>query len=456
MSERFDAVIIGAGLSGQACAHRLRAGGMSVAVVEAHLIGGLTAYWTEIPMPSLIGPTNLVRQLALASGIASPPVSGRNRGATPRGAVHHKQLPQRTDEYQARQLHDEGISVVRGRARLRGTGQITVEQQGHERQLETARVVIATGTTPRAPEIQGLQETGYWTPREAITFTLLPPSVIVLGGGTHAIELAQLFRIYGAEVTIVTQSPHLMPYEDPEVGDLLAQHLYHKGMRVITGHRALSAQRNPGGGSCSLTLDDGSRVEGEQVVIAAGREPSIAGLDIERAGVHTEPRGIRVDEYCRAGENVWAIGDVTGAGASIHMAQYQARIAADDILGHSHPAYLGSVPRIAFTDPQVATAGLSAARARELGKDVASAIVDLPGSPSTPGARLALHADRAGGVLLGVWAVAPDAQEWFPPAALAIRAAIPIAVLHDALEQFPRYGDAYLQALDRLLAQGAR
>lgn len=331
-----------------------------------------------------------------------------------------------------------------------------IQHEGHEQQIEASRVIIATGTRPRTPSIQGLSDVGYWTPLEALTFRSLPPSIVVIGSGTHAVELGQLFRMYGAEVTIIAQTPHLIPYEDPEIGDLLAQHLYQKGVRLVTGHRVLSAQRITAGTSCSLTLDDNSQVEGEQLVVAAGREPCVEGLDLERAGIRAEPRGIRVDAYCRAGENAWAIGDVTGAGESVHMAQYQARIAADDILGDPHPAFLPSVPRIAFTDPQVAVAGLSLAQAREQHTNVATASVNLAAPPRKPPSRLTLHADRASGVLLGVWVVAPDAQEWIAPAALAIRAATPIAVLHDALEQFPRYGDAYLQVLDRLLAEVAR
>jgi pyruvate/2-oxoglutarate dehydrogenase complex dihydrolipoamide dehydrogenase (E3) component len=448
MNEEYDVVVIGAGLSGQACAHQVRAGGKSVAVVEAGLIGGLTAYWSEIPVPSLLGPTNLLRRLELAAGITSPGATWRRDGR-----ASEERLPYLTDENHAKRLREVGITVIRGRARLESNTEVIVEQEGQERHLSAKNVVIATGSASRIPDIEGLSEAGYWMPREALTFHSLPPSVVVIGDGTHAIELAQLFRMYGAEVTLIARAPHLVMQEDPAVGTLLAQHLYRQGVRIITGRRVVKAERDINSDDRILTLNDDSRIHTRQIVVAAGRRSDVSGLGVERAGIRMGPHGIAVDAHGRAAKNVWAIGDVTGASAAIYMVQYQARIAADDILGRPHPAFLASVPRVAFTDPQVAATGLTLARAREQGHEVVSASVSLPGSPHTPGGRLTLHAERMSGVLLGAWAVSPDAGEWIVLATLAIRASTPIAVLRDALAQLPTYSEVYLRALDHLLSQ---
>ncbi len=212
-----------------------------------------------------------------------------------------------------------------------------------------------------------------------------------------------------------------------------------------------------------LTLDGDTRVRGRQVVVAGGRAPCTAELGLDRVGVQLGPRGIVVDEYCRAAEGVWAIGDVTGVAPLSHLAQYQARIAADAILGHPHPADYVAAPRVLFTNPQVAVTGFTRAQLREQGVDLLTITVDLPeqsehweasaAAHALPSGLLTLHADRARGVLVGAWVVAPDAANWIQFAAIAIRAAIPLDVARDMLQQFPAFGDVYLFAIDRLLEE---
>lgn len=460
-AQRYDAIIIGSGIAGEVCARRLRAGGLRVALVERERLGGETAYWAPIPSATLLGPVNLLWRMREAAGAMSPSVIG-DGGGVYRG----EPLDQLTDEARIARLSREGIEVIQGDATILGPGRVEIS----ERELLTDRIVVATGADPHIPAIEGLADAGYWTNREAVAFQSLPQSIVILGGGgTHAIELAQMFRMYSSEVTLVVSAERLAPREDPGVGELLAQHLHQSAVRVLPGRSARRVESGPEG-TRVVTLDDGARVEGQELLVALARAPRVAGLGLEHVGVQLSERGIQVDPYCRAAAGVWAVGDVTGAGPFIHIAHYQARIAADDILGHPHPASYVSVPRIAFTEPQVAATGLTLAQAREQGIDVASLTVDLshishhlespalhaeaahpvPARKVLEG-KLTLHADRRRGTLIGAWAVAPDAGEWIQLAVFALCAETPLSVLRDMLEQFPSFSEVYLRAVDQLM-----
>jgi pyruvate/2-oxoglutarate dehydrogenase complex dihydrolipoamide dehydrogenase (E3) component len=451
MSERFDVIVIGAGISGETCARRLRHAGMRVALIERDRIGGECAYWASIPCVPLLGPANPLWRAQQAAGIASPALGWpRPRSLLSREAV----LLYLQEAAQFDAVTREGGVFISGEARLVGPGRVEVGPQ----QLEAAHIVIATGGAPRIPAIPGLAEMGFWTTRQATTAAAVPQGVVILGGDAQAVELGQMFRLCGAEVTLITHHSDLFDQEDAEIGQLMIAHLQQHGIRVLLQRTVVRAARE-GDATCVLTLDDGAHVRGRQVVVASGRTSRTEGLD--RAGVQVGPHGILVDAYCRAAEGIWAIGDVTGVAPLSHLAQYQAHVAADAILGRAHPAEYLAVPRVLFTDPQVAATGLTRAQMREQGLNALTVTMDLAerrrqqGRPAAayqpPGERLALHADRTRGVLVGAWAVSPEAGEWIQLAALAISAAIPLAVAHDMLEQFPAFGDVYLSAIDQLL-----
>lgn len=463
--QRYDAIIIGSGIGGGTCAHRLRGGGMRVALIERERIGGETARWASIPSATLLGPANLLWRMREAAGAISPSLTGAS-DEVENEALKGEPLEQLTDEAQAEHLRHEGMDVYRGAATITGHGRVEVGGQT----LKSERIVIATGSEPYIPAIEGLANSGYWTAREAVTFSSLPQHVVILTGmGTHAIELAQMFRMYSSEVTMVAATERLIPQEDPEVGDLMAERLHQSAVRVLLGRSARKVEPGPEE-TRVVTLDDGRVVRGEALVVAMGRTPRVAGLGLERMGIKMSGQGIQVDPYCRAAAGIWAIGDVTGSGSYVHMAQYQARVAADDILGHPHPASYLSVPRITFTDPLVAATGLTQAQAREQGIDVNSVTVDLshvtihPDLPTThtqsglpiaehraAGGKLTLHADRGRGTLIGAWAMAPNAGDWIQHAVFAIRAETPLAVLHDMFEQFPTFSEVYLGAVEQLM-----
>lgn len=458
MTRHFDAIIIGAGISGETCAHRLREGGMRIALVEAEHIGGECAYWASIPTMSLLGPANARWRAGALAGIASPAI------ASPRSLTPSEILFSALDESaQISAIEKEGGTYIRGSARFAQHDQIEVDVDGAVEQLQAPHIVVATGSVPAIPHIPGLSDIGYWTTREATTAAAIPQQLTILGGEGQAIEIAQMFRLYGADVTLVTRRQHLLVAEDPAVGKLLARGLHRQGIRVVTGHRVLHVGRDADH-PCVLRLDDDTEIHTQRLVVATSRRPRIHGLRHAKAGVRYRDAGITINETCQAAEGIWAIGAVTGIGQLSHMAQYQARLAADDILGWPHAAHYTSVPRILYTDPQVAVTGRTTAQMTgEEAAHVTSVTVELnekkvyPTTTQQPeSGRLTLYADIDRGTLVGAWAIATEASEWIQLAAYAIRSGISLDVLQDMLEQFPPFGEIYLSAIDQLVAASVR
>ena len=449
MYEHFDAIVIGAGVSGETCAHRLRKGGMRVALVEREHIGGECAFWATIPTATLLGPANASWRAQALAGIASPAI------ASPRSLTASEILFSSLGEAaQVEVIEKEGGVFLRGNARFIGRDQIAVG----DRRLQSPHIVIATGSEPTTPEIPGLHDVGFWSARDATTAVAIPQSVIILGGEGQAVEIGQMFRLYGAEVSLITRRDHLLADEDPKVGELLAQRLQQQGIRVVLD-RSVQSIRSDENHACIATLDDGTAIHAHTLVVATRRHSRTDGLGIERAGIRSQATGVAIDETCRAAEGIWAIGAVTGIAYLSHMAQYQARIAADDILGQPHPAHYLSVPRVYYTDPQIAATGqilenMTANHPSDI-TSVSVALHEKAAAPTTARqpatGRLTLLADATRGTLVGAWAAATEASEWIQLAMLAIRAEIPLAVLRDTLEQFPPFGEVYLSAVDQLI-----
>ena len=297
------------------------------------------------------------------------------------------------------------------------------------------------------PPIPGLADAGFWTNREATDLTEIPESVVAIGGGVVSIELAQFLARFGSRVTIVQGPERLADREAPEIGDALAKILERDGIELRLGVHAKGVRVEDG--EKVVELDDGSEARGAEILVATGRRPRTRDLGLEKVGIEPTRRGIEIDERCRAGDGVWAIGDVTGLAPFTHVAKYQARIACADILGQPAKADYRAVPRVIFTQPEVAAVGLTEAQAREQGIDVAVSIVDLPSSVAraytyeeNPSGTFGVVVDRGRQVLVGAWAVAPLAGEWIHTAVLAIRAEVPVSVLKDTIAQFPTFSEA--------------
>jgi len=445
--DRFDVIIIGMGCGGETAAGRLLAAGRRVAVVERELIGGECSYWACIPSKTLLRGPEVRAEASRAAGVATPALEWPGLRDYRDFMVRHLD-----DSAQVKRYEQAGVTVIKGSARLAGPGRVEAGGQ----LLEADHVVIATGSEPVRPAVDGLDQVMVWTNREATSVRDIPGRVLLIGGSAVGVELGQFYSGMGAQVTIVQRASRLIDREDPRVGELAEQALTAEGVTVHTGVTPASARK--AGGTTLVTLGTGTQVEADVLILGAGRRPRTAGFGLETVGVTlTGSGGIAVDEHCRAGPGLWAVGDVTGVALFTHLAKYQGRVVADNILGRERAASYEGIPRVVFADPEIAAVGLTAAQAAARGIRTATAEISVADSADRswtyerdPRGALGLLADRDRGVLVGAWAVAPLASEWIHQAALAIRARIPISTLLDQVAQYPTYSEAYLVALEQL------
>lgn len=446
MAERFDVAILGAGPAGEHAAYALVVAGRRVLLVERELIGGECSNWACIPTKTLLRPAEVRGESARAAGVQEAALDWPDLDR------YRDYMTSAGDDSGRVANYDRmGVRVIKGDGRLDGPGRLRVGDTA----FEAEHILISTGSDPVIPPIDGLAEAGYWTNREATALRRIPASVVIVGGGPVGIELAQFLRRFGSRVALAEGADRLAEREDEAVCGLLRDGLEADGVDVRTGVHATRVRRE--GDERVITLDDGGELRGEEVVIAVGRRPRARGIGLETIGLDGDLRAVPVDEHCRVADGVWAAGDCTGVALFTHVAKYQARVAMADMRGRPVAADYRAIPRVIFTDPEVAAVGLTAAAAREAGHEVATAVIELPGAiarPATyeqdPRGKLGVVADRARGVLLGAWAVAPLASEWIHQAVLAIRAEVPIEILLETVAQFPSYSEGYLSALQAL------
>jgi dihydrolipoamide dehydrogenase len=337
-------------------------------------------------------------------------------------------------------LAEQRCEFVRGEARVARPG--VVEVDGHE--LAYDKLVVATGSRPAVPPVEGLDGVEYWTNIEATSTHEIPGSIAIMGGGPVGSELAQFFARMGSTVTIIEHGPRLLGRVHEEAGDLIGTVFGEDGIDVRTGVAVERAQ--PG---VVLTLGDGATVEAERLLVATGRRPNTDGLGLEHLGVSVGQRGVEVDEHLRAAENVWAIGDVTGIALFTHVGKYQARVAASDLVGHNATADYRAIPAGIFTDPEVATVGTT---------DGVSARWELTATPRLSTYErpkrdgfVRLFADKEQRILVGAVAVGPQATEWLGQLTLAVRSATPVDVLVDTIQPYPTFSEAIFFALRELV-----
>jgi pyruvate/2-oxoglutarate dehydrogenase complex dihydrolipoamide dehydrogenase (E3) component len=440
-------VVLGAGSSGEHFVGALRRldPDVRITIVERGLAGGECSYYACLPTKTLLRPTEVLAASRLAPGAAEA-ITGQidvERVLWWRDQV----TDGRDDSWHAGWLEDQRAELVRGEAHVSRPGVVTVG----DTVLEYDELVVATGSRPSIPPLEGLDGVDYWTNRDAVWASSVPASLIVLGGGAVGVELAQFFRRLGAEVTLVEHNEHLLARLDADAGMLLAERLEQEGVRVLVGVGAAAAERTANG--VRISLEPGERLDAERLLVATGRRPSVAGLGLEQLGVELTERGVKVDDRLRAADGVWAIGDAAGVGLLTHLGKYQARVAAANIAGRDARADYRAIPAAVFTDPQVASVG------RMDGEGVVTARYEIVGGrlstyerPRRPGF-VKLAANGAERVLVGAVAVGPEAGEWLGQLTLAVRARVPLDVLLDTIQPYPTFSEAIFNALVELESQ---
>jgi pyruvate/2-oxoglutarate dehydrogenase complex dihydrolipoamide dehydrogenase (E3) component len=443
--ERVDAVVLGLGVGGEQVAGRLAEAGLATVGIERELVGGECPYWGCIPSKMIVRAANL-----LAEARRIPGVAGSSTVTPDWSPVARRIREEATDDWDdtvaVERLESKGGRFVRGAGRFVAPNVVAVDDQ----ELEATRaVVIATGSSAVIPPIPGLADVDPWTNREAIATKELPESLVVLGGGSIGLELAQAFARFGVAVTVVEEEDHLLAREEPEVCDLIHELLSEEGLEIRTGVSGTAARRSAD--QIVLELSDGTEVSGERLLVATGRRANVGTMEAGRAGLDESAGFVEVDGRLRAvsssGEKgIWAIGDVTGKGMFTHVAFYQANIAADDILGlDPEPADYHALPRVTFTDPEVGSVGMSVETAREAGIRVRTGLAQVPSSArgwihkiGNQGLiKLVEDADR--GVLVGATSAGPWGGEVLSMLSLAVHAQIPTHDLRHMIYAYPTF-----------------
>ena len=452
MTTTCDVVVIGLGPGGEATATELAKAGLSVVGVDERLVGGECPYFGCVPSKMMVRASDALGEAGRVSELA-----GSVEVSPDWGPVATRIRDEATDDWNDQvavdRLEDAGVRFVRGHARL--TGPRTVEVDGET--FEASRgVVLNPGTSPAVPPIDGLADTPYWTNRDVVRVENLPGSMAVIGGGAIGAEIAQAFSRFGVRVTVLEVADRILSPEEPEASRLLADVFAHDGIQVLTGVTIDSVAYEDGRFRISV---DGQDLDAEKLLVAAGRRPNLADLGLETVGLDPQARAVEVDERMRAGEGLWAIGDVVGKGAFTHVSMYQSAICARDVLDQGGPsADYRAVPRVTFTDPEVGSVGFSEAQARDAGLSVRVGQTDL--ATSSRGwiamaqglIKLVEDADR--GVLVGATAVGPSGGEMLSMLTTAIHAEVPVERLRTMIYAYPTFHRAVEDALKDLADPG--
>lgn len=445
MAEELDVVVIGAGAAGEAAGTLGPELGGRVAVVERDLFGGQCSFWACLPSKTLL---DAAHRRALGADYPWERAAARRDWMISREEGDYPD-----DGNHISRLEAAGARLVRGTAKIAGPGRVEVRRDGElPETLEAHNLIVAVGSLPVIPKIDGLQEAGYLTSNDGTSLRDLPSSIVVMGGGPVGVELAQVYARFGVRTAIVQGGDRILPRDHPRSSQVLTEQLEGEGVEIRTGVHATGVRT--GGAGRIVELSDGSTVEAAEVLVAVGRRPTdLRELGIEEAGVKLGPRGeIDPDAQMRVAEGVYVAGDCAGGMQFTHVADYEGRVAVRSSLRREVRADLSAIPRTTFTDPETAAVGLTVEEAWYQGLDVFEETMDFASTsrgftiePTIPPAEgfsgspghVTTVVDRERGTLAGVFAACPRASELINEAALAIKLGVPVGVIAESIHAYP-------------------
>ncbi|MFC0844930.1 dihydrolipoyl dehydrogenase family protein [Streptomyces noboritoensis] len=466
----YDVVVLGAGPVGENVADRVRAAGLSAAVVESELVGGECSYWACMPSKALLRPVIARSDARKVPGLRGSVASPLD---VPAVLAHRDEYVSHwKDDGQVRWLEGIGAHLYRGHGRLYGTRKVSVTSPEGEHHVLTARhaVAVCTGSRAVVPDLPGIADARPWTSREATSAQEVPGRLVVVGGGVVGVEMATAWQAFGAQVTVLVRGDGLLPKMEPFAGELVAEALKEAGASVRTNVSVSEVVRDGGTGPVTVVLDDGGRIEADEILFATGRAPRTDDIGLDTIGM--DPGSwLPVDDSCRVAGSDWlyAVGDVNHRVLLTHQGKYQARIAGAAIAAraakvplletdpwgaHAATADRAAVPQVVFTDPEAASAGLTLAEAEAAGHRVRAVDYDLGGVAGAGlyadgyrgRARMVVDLDRE--VLLGVTFVGPGVGELIHSATIAIAGEVPIGRLWHAVPAYPTISEVWLRLLE--------